>query len=213
MASGEGWLEDVGGVVLSVAHEHVDLVDEQYDECLGLLDLLEDTLESLLEVTLVLGTRSQRSEVETVQLAALQDGGDVVVDDSGGDALDDGGLTDTGLTDKTRVGLDTSCEDTDGAPDLLLPADDGVELAEAGLLRHVDGVLGQVLQRGVGVCAAGVDLLVSSKDERLLLDGLDVDLCLLEQLLDGGVSKKCKEQVVLRDKRILLLLLDLGSLL
>src|ERR1700712_2505109 len=62
-------------------------------------DLLQDLLQTLLEVTAVAGTGDERAEVERVELLGVQRLGHVAVDDVLGQALDDGGLADTGLAD------------------------------------------------------------------------------------------------------------------
>ena len=68
-------------------------------------DLLQDLLEPLLEVAAVAATGDQCAQVEGVELLALQSVGDVVIHDLLGQALYDGGLADTGLTDENRVVL------------------------------------------------------------------------------------------------------------
>ena len=91
--------------------EGVELVDEQDDVAAG-LDLLEDLLEALLEIAAVAGTGDQGAEVEGVELLAPQGVGHLVVRDHLGEALDDGGLADAGLTDQDRVVLgaaDSTC--------------------------------------------------------------------------------------------------------
>ena len=84
--------------------EGVDLVDEQDDVAAG-LDLLEDLLQALLEVTAVAGAGDQGTEIEGVELLALDRLGNVVAGDLLGQALDDRGLADTGLADEHRVVL------------------------------------------------------------------------------------------------------------
>ena len=84
--------------------QRVDLVDEQQDVAAG-LDLLEHLLQALLEVTAVATAGDEGAEVERVQLLVAQRVGHVVGDDLLGEALDDGGLADTGLADQHRVVL------------------------------------------------------------------------------------------------------------
>ena len=67
--------------------------------------------------------------------------GHVAGDDALGQALGDGGLADAGLADQGRVVLRLRDEDLDDALDLLLAADDRVELAGAGGLGEVDAEL------------------------------------------------------------------------
>ena len=74
--------------------------------------------------------RSRASE--PLVLEAL---GHVAVDDAAGQALDDGGLADAGLADQHRVVLGAAREHLDDPADLLVAADDRVELALPGLAR------------------------------------------------------------------------------
>jgi hypothetical protein len=68
------------------------------------------------------------------------------------EALDDRGLADAGLADQHRVVLGLAREDLDRAPDLLVPADDRVELPAARGLHEVAAVL---LERLVGSLRGG----------------------------------------------------------
>ena len=118
------------------ADEGVDLVDEQHDVAAG-ADLLEHLLQALLEVTAVARAGDQRAEVERVDLLVLERLGHVALDDVLGQALDDRRLADAGLADEDRVVLGTAGQDLHDPLDLLLPADDRVELAFAGVLGEV----------------------------------------------------------------------------
>jgi hypothetical protein len=63
--------------------------------------------------------------------------GHVARDDALGQALDDGGLADAGLADQHRVVLGATRQHLDHAADLLVAADDRVELALARQLGQV----------------------------------------------------------------------------
>jgi len=78
--------------------------------------------------------------------------GHVAVDDAQGQALDDGGLADAGLADQDGVVLGAAGEDLDGAADLLVAADDRVDLAVAGGQGQVAGV---AFEGVIGVFGAG----------------------------------------------------------
>ena len=67
--------------------------------------------------------------------AVAQRLGDVAGDDALGEALDDRGLADAGLADQHRVVLGAAGEDLDDAADLVVAADDRVELAVLGAPR------------------------------------------------------------------------------
>ena len=133
LAAGEHRLEQVRGVHRAFgragADDRVQLVDEQDDLALGVLDLLEDGLEALLELAAELGPGDERAEVERDDALVLEALGDVAADDALGEALGDGGLADARLADEHRVVLRPARQDLDDAPDLLVAADDRVELA------------------------------------------------------------------------------------
>ena len=141
----------------------MELVDEQEDPALALLDLTKDRLQALLELAPVLGAGHQRAHVEGEQLPILQVFGHVPPGDPLGQALGDGGLAHAGLADEAGVVLGLAGEDADDAADLVVAADDRVQLLLPGqgsqilavLFQHVVGVL-----RVVGVHLTGAaDLL------------------------------------------------------
>ena len=144
LAAGERRLEDVGGVDGAFggagADEHVHLIDEE-DAVAGALDLFDDLLEALLELAAVLGAGDERADVEREQALVEQRLGHFAADDALGERLDDGGLADAGLADEDRVVLGAAREDLDDALDLLLAADDGVELVGARGGGQVDAEL------------------------------------------------------------------------
>ena len=94
----------------------------------GLLDLVQHGLEALLELAAVLRAGEERADVERDHAAVAKRVGDVAVDDALGEALDDRGLAHAGLADQDGVVLGAAREDLDHTADLLVAADDGVEL-------------------------------------------------------------------------------------
>ena len=150
-------LEHVGGVDRPLgatrADQRVQLVDEQDDAAGGRFDLLEDGLEALLELAAELRPRDERAEIERQNLLLPQRLGDVAGGDAQRDPFDDGGLADARIADQHRVVLGAARQDLHGAADLLVAADDRIELAVAGQLGQVAGVLGQrlVLPLGLGI--------------------------------------------------------------
>ncbi len=115
------------------------------------LQLGQHRLEALLEVAAVLGAGDQRAEVERVDRAARQHLGHAALDDQPRQALDQRGLADAGLADVQRVVLAPAAQDLDRALDLELAADQRVDLALAGQLVQVRGVL---LERRRGLAVA-----------------------------------------------------------
>lgn len=157
LAAGQHGLEHVarvhGGVPPAArADDRVQLVDEGDDLAVARLDLGEHGLEPLLELTAVLGAGDHGAEVQGDEALVLEGLGDVALDDALGQALDDGRLADAGLADEHRVVLRAAREDLDDAPDLVVAADDGVELALARGRREIGAELlqGLVLTLGVG---------------------------------------------------------------
>ena len=117
------------------------------------LDLVEDGLQPLLELTAVLRAGDHGAEVEGDEPLAAQRLGDVAGDHPLGEALDDGGLADAGLADEHGVVLRTPRQHLDDAADLGVPPDDRVDLAVAGARGEVDAVLLQRLEGSLGVGA------------------------------------------------------------
>ena len=121
--------------------DRVQLVDEQDDLTLARGDLLEDGLETLLELTPVLRAGEERADVELEDPLVLEALGHVAAHDALRQPLDDGGLADARLTDEHRVVLRTPREDLDDASDLLVAADDGIDLVLASKVGDVAPVL------------------------------------------------------------------------
>ena len=156
LAPGQHRLEHVAGVhralALAGADDGVQLVEERDDLAVGVLDLLQDGLEPLLELAAVLRAGDHRAEVEGDQLLVAQRLGHVAGHDPLGQALDDRGLADAGLADQHRVVLGTPGQHLDDPADLGVPADHRVDLAVPGPRGQVDAVL---LQRLVGLLRVG----------------------------------------------------------
>ena len=129
--------------------------------------LLQHGLEPLFELAAIFRAGDQGTHVERKQLLVVQALRHVAVDDALGETLDDGGLADTGFADQHRVVLGAAGEHLDGAPDLLVATDHGVDLALArGLgeiarvfFQRVVGVFGRACIGGAAL-AQGVDGLV-----------------------------------------------------
>ena len=182
LAAGEHRLEQVGRVDGALGgagtHDRVQLVHEQDDLAVGLLDLLEDGLQALLELAAVLGARQDGADVERDHAAVAQRLGDVAGDDPLGEALDDRGLADARLADQDGIVLGAAGEDLDHAADLVVAPDHGVELAVLGGLCEIAA---ELLQRLVLVLRVHVGDPVRAAD---LLDGLE-DVVVRRQAVDG----------------------------
>mmetsp|Transcript_33134 Transcript_33134/g.72240 ORF Transcript_33134/g.72240 Transcript_33134/m.72240 type:complete len:942 (-) Transcript_33134:128-2953(-) len=155
LATGKGRLQDVGSVDGALgrtgADESVHLVDDQ-DDVIGLLDLVHELLQALLELTTVLGARNQQTHVQGDNLLALDGLGHVTGGDQLSKALSNSGLTHTGLADQARVVLGATAQNLGHTLDLLAASHHGVEPALLSLLSQVGTVL---LESGGLVAASG----------------------------------------------------------
>ena len=144
LAARQRWLEDVRGVDGAFgragADERVQLVDEQH-RVVGVAQLLDDLLEPLLELAAVLGAGDEAADVQRQDALVEQRLRNVARDDALGQALGDGRLADARLADQRRVVLGAAAEDLDDALDLLLAADDRIDLAGANGVGEVDAQL------------------------------------------------------------------------
>ena len=156
LSPGKGGFQDVGGIHGALgrarANDGVHLVDEE-NAVRGALNLLDHLLESLFELSPVLGARHQRAHVQGDQPLALKGFGDVSRGDLLGQFLHDGSLAHTGLAHEHRVVLRAAAEDLNDPLHLGFPADDRVQLVGSGGLGQV---YAQLVQRGrPGRIAAG----------------------------------------------------------
>ena len=156
LAARERGLKEVrgvhGAVGLAGANERVHLVDEEDVGAGRSGDLLQHGLEPLLEFAAIFGAGDERAEIERQELLVVEAFRHVAVDDAQSEALDDRGLADARLADQHRIVLGPAREDLDGAADLLIAADDRIELAVARGLGEVARVF---LQRIIGVFRGG----------------------------------------------------------
>jgi len=144
LAPGEGRFEHIRRVDRALrapgADDGVELIDKQDDSPRRLVDLFEDGLEPVLELTTVLRSREQGTQVEGEDALVLQGLRDISGYDPLGETFHDGRLAHAGLADDDRVVLCPARQDLHDPADLLVAADDGVKLALAGLFRQVPAV-------------------------------------------------------------------------
>ncbi len=157
LAAGEHRLDHVACVDRAFGaagtDDRVDLVDERDDLTLGVGDLLEHRLEPLLELAAVLRARDQRADVERDDALVAQTLGNVALDDAAREPFDDRGLADAGLADEHRVVLRAPRQHLDDAADLLVAADDRIDLALARGLGEIAPVLLERLVLLFGIVA------------------------------------------------------------
>ena len=99
------------------------------------LDLAQHGLQPVLELAAVLRAGDHRAEVERDDVLVRSALGHVAGDDALREPLDDGGLAHARLADQHRVVLRAPRQHLDDAADLLVAADDRVELARRGHAR------------------------------------------------------------------------------
>ena len=148
VAPRQGRLQDVRGVERTLgrtgADQGVDLVDED-EHVLALLEFLEDALQALLELATVLRAGHDQGQVERDYPLAREELRRQPLGHPLRQPLDDRGLAHPRLPEQDRVILRPPREDLDDAPDLLLAADQRVELV---LLRQRGQIAPELGQEG-----------------------------------------------------------------
>jgi hypothetical protein len=206
LAAGEHGLQHVAGVHGALgrarADDGVQLVDEGDDLPVGVADVVQDGLEAVLELAPELCPGDHRAQVEGDDALVLQALGDVTGDHALGQPLDDGGLAHARLADEDRVVLGSAAEHLDDAANLVVAADDGVELAGPGGLGEVAAEPLQGLVLGLGVLVG--DLLAPAHVGDGGEHGLAGDAGLGEQLGGRAGALGQRDQEVLgRDVLVL----------
>ena len=145
LAAGKRGLQHVARIDrafrLAGADHGVQFVDEHDSAAFVGGDVLQYRLEPLLELAAILGAREQHRHVERKHALVFERLRHFAIDDALGEPFHDRGFAHARLADQHRVVLGATLEDLDGAADLVVAADDRVELALARAFREVDGVL------------------------------------------------------------------------
>ncbi len=212
LAARERGFEHVAGVHgalgLAGADHGVQLVDEEDHLAFLLREVVQHGLEPLLELAAVLGPRDERAEVEPEQALVLHALRHLAVHDALSEAFDNSRLADAGVADQHGVVLRAPLEDLDRAADLVVAADDRIELALLGALGEIDGVFLERLARVLGVRVLHLRAAAHFSD-RLVHRALD-DASLLEDPADGALVAAGGEQEQLaRDVLVAALLREL----
>ena len=156
LAAGEHGLEHVARIHRTLraaarTNDGVQLVDEGDDLPVRARNLGQHRLQALLEFTAVLRASNHRRNVEGDEALVTQRFRDISRNDALGKSFDDGRLADAGLTDEDGVVLGTAGQNLDDAANLVVTANDRVELTFARHLGQVAAVLGQGLEGPFGV--------------------------------------------------------------
>ena len=198
------------------AYNGVQFIDEQDDLALGLLHLVQHGLQAFFKFAPVLCARNQRAHVQGENGLVLQLFGDILLHDSLGKSLGNGGFTHAGFADEHRVILRLPGQNADDVPDFLIPADHRVHLLLSCPLDQIGAVL---FQRVVGsLRVVGGDTLIAPDFLQGLQDTLLRNLIGLEQLLhtaSGGFQQPQEQMLhghifILHGLRLLLRRIECG---
>ena len=110
------------------ADHRVDLVDEQH-RARRRLELGEHGLEPLFEIAAIARAGEERAHIEREDRGVLQHFRDFALHDAAREAFGDRGLADARIADIERIVLLAAAEDLDRAVDLMLAADQRIDLA------------------------------------------------------------------------------------
>ena len=147
LAPAEGGLKDIGGVHAALgvagAHDVVHLVDDK-DHVAGLADLLDEALHAAFKLAPELGARHQRRQVKEIDLLIPQLEGHLSGGNALGQTLGNGGFAHARLADEAGIVLLAAVEDLHHPLDLLLAADNGIQLALGSAAAEVDAVVVQI---------------------------------------------------------------------
>ena len=183
-----------GSIRLAGADQRVHLVDEQDDVAIGGSDFGKHGLQPLLELAAIFGAGNQRAHVERHQLLVLQRFRDVAIDDAQRQPFGDRRLADTGFADQHRIVLGAARQHLDGAADLVVAADDRIELAGAGIGGQISRVLLQCVITLLGARRIGGPALADVVDDLVQRlcghAGLGQDVGGLGRLLHGERLQK-----------------------
>ena len=158
----------------------------------GLLYCIDHVLETVFEFTFDAGAGLQQAHVQRQQLDALEHLRHFTGRDARGQAFDDGGFTDPGLTDHDRVVLAATGKDVDHLADRAIAAQHRVEFAVAGLLGQV---VGEALQQRFALrrrLAAGGRLLLLRQGK--FLQAIDVKFGEQRLVTAAGVAHRVTQQ-------------------
>jgi hypothetical protein len=121
-------------------NECMYLVDED-DSVAAVANLFDNLLEAFLELTAILCTRNQRTDVERQQTFIREGLWHFARNKALCKSFDDGSFTNTRLTDESRIVLVAARQDLNDALDLLMAPDNRVERASASGSRQVNAHL------------------------------------------------------------------------
>ena len=179
------------------------LVDEQNDLAVRGFDLIQNRLQTFFKFAAELRACDKRTHIEREQSAILQIVGNVTADDALCKSLCNGGLTDTGFTDQTRIVLRLAGQNLNHTADLVITSDDRVELLLPCQLNEVLSVFEQDIVRSLGI--VGRHALIAADDLQCRHDRVFLNTCSFENLRCRFVGMIQKRQQNMLDGYILIL--------
>ena len=142
-------LQDVCGIhrafALACSDKRMDLIDEEDDASLTLGHFLNDTLQTLLELTFIHSSCNECAHIEAVELLVLQVLGHIATQDSVRESLYYCSLTRTWFTYKNRIILCPSRKNLQDSTNLIVSADDWVKLTCPSFVHEIASILLQAL--------------------------------------------------------------------
>ena len=174
-----------GTIGFSGAYYGVKLIDEHKYLSVGLLNFIENCLESLLKLTSVLCTCHKGTHVKGEYLLILKAFRNFACSYSLGKTFNNCGFTYTGFTDEYRVILGLSAQDPDNVSDLLISSDYGVQLLILCALYHFIAILIQGIIGALRVICGHP--LISSYFRKCLQELILCDVIFLKELLNSGI--------------------------
>ncbi len=134
-----------GTLGLTCADHGMNLVNEQDDRALLLGQLLQDTFQALLKLAAEFGPGNQRPHIQCQNFLVFQTFGHLSVDNTLGQAFNDGCLAHARLPDQYRVVFGAALQYLYGAPDFTVTANHWVQVALARAFSQINTVFGQCL--------------------------------------------------------------------
>ena len=124
-------------VRLAGTNNGVQLINEQNDLSVAVLHIIQYGFQTFLEFTSVFCTGYQCSHIQSEYLLVLQSLRDITFYNTLCQPFHHGGLTDTGFTDKYRVVLRLTGQDTYHVTDLTVSSDDRIQLLVSRFLHQI----------------------------------------------------------------------------
>ena len=114
------------------ANQRVQLVDEENDSAVALFDVLEHGLQTIFKLAAIFCPGQHGRQVERHHAFVFQLLGDIAGDDALRQTFNNGRLAHAGFANQYRIVLGAPRKHLDGAPNLLVAANHGIELSLPG---------------------------------------------------------------------------------